>query len=133
MPTTQGGPCTGTCDDHFAVDISLSDTWECRQIAWGDPSQERRGTAATFHPAAIIGIQLQFAPATAFTLYVDDLAFWSEGGGPGGAGGGGGVPAGAPRASRAVPAARQQGPAAWAASVAAATPAARWQGLAAPE
>jgi hypothetical protein len=88
VPTTRGGQCAENCDDHFALDITLSDSWECLQIAWGDLSQEGWGTAATFDPAEIIGIQLQFAAATAFTLYVDDLAFWSGGGSAGGAGGG---------------------------------------------
>ncbi len=94
VPTTRGGQCTESCDDHFAADITLSDTWECRQIAWSDLSQEGWGTDATFNPAEIIGIQLQFAASTAFTLYVDDLAFWSSGSGSGGAGGGGGASSG---------------------------------------
>ncbi len=95
-----GGVCTA-CYDHFGADLVLDEDWETysfdftelTQLGWGDgfPSLD---------PSRLIYLMFQVGSATEMDLYLDDVAFLTDGprisvetGGAGGTGGTSGLDA----------------------------------------
>lgn len=75
-PTGQGGNCTGTCGDHFGVSIDATAGWQEFVVPFSTLSQQHWGTAATWDPTTVLGVQFAVNPAPTFDFWIDDIGFY---------------------------------------------------------
>jgi hypothetical protein len=73
-----GGVCSPSskCNDHYGVNLTLTDQWVQYTVKYGDLHQLGWGTVApSFDAAHMIGVQVQLAPNATFDVWIDDISF----------------------------------------------------------
>lgn len=76
VPTSEGGSCSGTCNDYFMTTIALTNTWTPYSIEWSTLHQSGWGTPATFEAIQIKLLQFSFAADSSMDLYLDDVRLY---------------------------------------------------------
>lgn len=77
VPSTDGGSCTGMkCGDNFGTAITATADYQEFVVPFSSLTQEGWGTAATFDPATVIGIQFQVGKGVTFDISIDDVGFY---------------------------------------------------------
>lgn len=80
IPTTRGGTCSGTCDDHFGMVFPASPTtWATANLPFASATQGGWGSPATFSAATLVNIQFQAdssmgVPAS-ISIDIDEINF----------------------------------------------------------
>jgi Carbohydrate binding domain (family 11) len=74
--TSQGGTCASNCGDHFAKTVDPTSGWQQFQVPFSALSQQGWGTAATWDPTTVLGVQFAVNPAPSFDFWIDDIGFY---------------------------------------------------------
>lgn len=80
IPTTRGGTCSGTCDDHFGMVFPASPSaWATANLPFASATQGGWGSPATFSAATLVNIQFQAdstmgVPAS-ISIDIDEINF----------------------------------------------------------
>src|SRR5690606_22626130 len=81
VPVEEGGRCTveTNCSADWGITLRLTEDWRQYVVRWSELQPPTWGIRSAFEPNELVLVQWQFVGPDPFDLWIDDLAFYTDG------------------------------------------------------